>query len=117
MDGVGSGPQMAFQELGTTQHGLPQACPPPLVPSQPSPATAQPSLGAQEGPPGGLCPDLSPAATQRLGHKVGASVGAGQGCSPWTPHCGDSQDTHSGSLIMSPVMAAAPFYGQMAQEV
>ena len=39
-----------------------------------------------------------------------------QSCS-WTAFCGDSQEARSGSLIMSLAMAAAPFYGQMAQEV
>lgn len=104
MGGVGSGPQMAPQELYAMQHCPPQACPP-LAPSQSSHVTAQPSLRTREGLPGGpldplpSCPDLSSA--QRLGHEAKAVLHGL--CSVETVR------RHSGSLIMSPAMAAAPF--------
>lgn len=71
IDRVRSGPQMALQEFKAMQHCLSQAQLPPLAPSQPSPATAQSSVGAQDGQPGGAakshqpvpgCPDLGTAA-------------------------------------------------------
>lgn len=61
-------------------------------------------------------PDLGRAVPGGWAMRAGPAR-AGQGCSPRTALRGDSQEACSGSLIMSPAMAAAPFYGQMAQEV
>lgn len=105
--------------------------PPPPAPSQSSPLTAQPSLGAWEGPPGGRgifktgeeppallphCPGLRGAVPGGWARRAGLVPGQVKpalyrSCSVETVR------RHAGSLIISPAMAAAPFYGQMAQEV
>lgn len=108
------------------------ACPghsPCPVPST-TPATAQTSLGARKGHPGdrgiGRTEGRAtspwsllhrPRQSRGRAERAGPESRASQGCSPRTALCKDSQEALSGPLITSPAMAAAPFYGQTAQEV
>lgn len=104
MDGVGLGPQKASEELCAVQFCLPQTCPSPPATSQPSPVTAQPSLGAQEGLPGWLweeplqeepldplpcCLDHGTAVLRVRATLLGTVSRAGQGHFPWTTLHGD----------------------------
>lgn len=95
--GPSAGTPGALSRAALLTSGVPASCPV----SQSSLVTAQSSLGAQKGLPGGPwdlqeepLDRLSPAwpqQSQRLGQEV--SVRAGPGCSPWTGLRGDRRET------------------------